>query len=531
MKRIISAVLLAVMLLSSTSFAVAAEPIILIAPRPKAAAEEVFLKSLKTSNDPQNYMEIKIEDNTLRFSALVNNPDVKLIVVDWLGKYVAAKLVDGLKSVLKFDLNEINGDSFELCIYTSKGEKEEFLSAFYGTDIVLKKDENGEWGIALNKEVFEENSSLSGSWVLESEHLSLDVPERIVKAAETVTLNIETDYDKARAIHKWVADTFYYDVDFAQGIKNETNVAAQDVYDKGVAVCEGYANLTVALLRAVKIPAFVVKGYALNEYNAAAKFEDTKNLDPNHAWVEAFVDGKWIAMDPTWDSVNKIINGEKESATRNFYRYFDMSIEMLSSTHKIMERPVVFKNGVDTWALDESKEAYKLSLVTDACRENMKESITRREFCELLINMLTVKLSKSVDEIIEAKSLVLDDGIFNDTTDKNVLVATALGIVNGKGEGRFDPDGIIKRQEAAAMLQRAAKNVLGVTSANSEPVTFADENEFQPWGADAIRFVSASSAKDGSRVMGGVGNNLFSPNSLYTKQQSVLTIYRLYTAY
>jgi transglutaminase/protease-like cytokinesis protein 3 len=62
---------------------------------------------------------------------------------------------------------------------------------------------------------------------------------------------------------------------------------------------------------------------------------DLRKGEPNHVWNEAYVDGRWVIVDTTWDSANKYENG-------NFYDghmsmlFFDVSVPFLSNTHRII---------------------------------------------------------------------------------------------------------------------------------------------------------------------------------------------------
>jgi hypothetical protein len=204
---------------------------------------------------------------------------------------------------------------------------------------------------------------------------------------------------------------------------------------------------------------------------------------------------------------------------------------MLSLKHLILNRPTVFgKEGISFWAEAESKKAYEEQLILKDMLSSMKDDITRKDFCRLIVNMLTVKYSKTLEDILLEKGVEINPFVFVDTDDIEILAANALGIVNGKENNNFDPDGFITRQEAATMLSRVAK-VMGVTSPNSEKLEFTDSSEFAEWGKEGIYFVSASLSTEGSRVMGGVEDGKFNPSGLYTKEQSVLTIYRLFHTY
>jgi len=528
MKRIIAAVLLALMLAVPT-FAAGG---LLIAPNPNAQ-KDLFLKSFKTANDPEDYLEFRIKGSTLTFAGMLRNEKIKYICVSYDGKNVNEFIYNstGKRFVLDINLDELGLDEIEFGVYTVRADSNEAVSAFFGRDIVVTKRGN-EWGFVLNKAIYDSNVEYMSGWMCEKDDLALEAPERIRRAAVSVTQGIEKDYDKARAIHEYVANTLYYDTDYAKHIRPSTFVTAEEVFDKKIAVCEGYTNLTVALLRAVGIPSVFVEGYALGVGNTANDWDKADLASSNHAWVEAYVDGKWIIMDPTWDSKNTYSEGKKIQMETDFYRYFDVSQEMFSATHFVISRPNTFgRRGLSDWALDEAKEAYEYGLITSDCLNSMPDAITRLEFCDLVMNMLSVKLAKSVEKILADKKLSVNYEAFTDTDYYNILAAAALGIVNGKEEGKFDPDGTIKRQEAAAMLCRAAVNVLGVEKANSDPIEFTDADTFADWGRDAISFVSASIDKNGRKVMGGKEGGRFAPVDLYTKEQSVLTILRLYTAY
>ena len=65
-------------------------------------------------------------------------------------------------------------------------------------------------------------------------------------------------------------------------------VSATEVNERGEGVCRDLAQISIALCRALCIPARLVVGY-LHE------------LEPMdiHAWFEAFVGGKWYTFDPS----------------------------------------------------------------------------------------------------------------------------------------------------------------------------------------------------------------------------------------
>jgi transglutaminase-like putative cysteine protease len=74
--------------------------------------------------------------------------------------------------------------------------------------------------------------------------------------------------------------------------------SAQEAFDQGQGVCQDIAHLTVALLRAVGLPARYVSGYLFGKPEAEPGEEV---VGQSHAWVEYWT-GDWAACDPTNDS-------------------------------------------------------------------------------------------------------------------------------------------------------------------------------------------------------------------------------------
>lgn len=496
------------------------------------ATASVYKDTLITTNDSVG-ISFEIKENVLTVSGSIDKEELQYLAITVDKQYVLPVSTE-MKFKTTIDLSSIKNDKIAVGIFLGTELSEPFVSVFYGDDIVLEK-QDGEFKFVFDETVLTQNEKLMSGFVDAKEHLVKEQPSALKMITANVIKGIETDYEKAKAIHRWVAENIYYDENYALKTTNVTPLTPVEVLTQRKSVCEGYSNLTVAMLNEAGIPAFVAKGYALG-VDGAEKINSWEQAGdnvtkPNHAWVEAFVDGRWIVMDPTWDSFNKTFMDQKVEEENPLYRYFDMTVEMLSLKHLVIERPLTFgEMGVSAWAEEEVKGALEDELILESMYKTMKNKITRKEFCYLVVNMLTKKYSKSIEEILEEKSLTLNHEAFVDTADDYILSANALGIVNGKENNCFDPDGYITRQEAATMLYRTAK-VMGVTEPNSEKLVFTDEEKFANWGKDGIFFVSASLSNKGMRVMGGVEDGKFDPAGFYTKEQSVLTIYRLFYTY
>jgi len=183
---------------------------------------------------------------------------------------------------------------------------------------------------------------------------------------------------------------------------------------------------------------------------------------------------------------------------------------------------------MDAWAVAEVTAAIDAALVPDDLQGSYRADIRRDEFCRLAVQSVSAIADKSVSRLVldqTGKALVAWENAapFDDCTDTAVTAAYALGIVNGRADGVFDPASSITREEAAAMLARSAK-VLGLDTASSAPCAFTDRDAVSPWFTQSVDFVSAAA------VMNGGADGRFDPKGRYTREQSYLTVYRLLQA-
>lgn len=73
------------------------------------------------------------------------------------------------------------------------------------------------------------------------------------------------------------------------------STSALDAFSAGHGVCQDYAHVTLALLRAMGIPGRYTSGYLHTQRDARP---GDSVAGESHAWVEAFV-GRWWGFDPT----------------------------------------------------------------------------------------------------------------------------------------------------------------------------------------------------------------------------------------
>ncbi|MBR5642452.1 MAG: S-layer homology domain-containing protein [Firmicutes bacterium] len=162
-------------------------------------------------------------------------------------------------------------------------------------------------------------------------------------------------------------------------------------------------------------------------------------------------------------------------------------------------------SGPSAWAKDIVERAIEQGLVPENLQGNYTKPITRAEFCALAATLYESRNG----EITERST-------FSDTKDVNVEKLASLGVVAGVGNGKFAPDRQITREQAATMLAALA-GVLGKPIEESEP-KFADNSDISSW---AIPYVGKMQT---SGIMNGTGNDRFSPQGSYTREQSIATM-------
>ncbi len=126
-----------------------------------------------------------------------------------------------------------------------------------------------------------------------SEMLSASSMVQLGPEAAGITATLPSADAPAAAVDHataWVRDHLVYQ----RGVTS-VSTRSEEVLAAGRGVCQDFAHVTLALLRAFGIPARYVSGYVYPDGDAAV---GTTVLGESHAWVEAWL-GRWVPVDPT----------------------------------------------------------------------------------------------------------------------------------------------------------------------------------------------------------------------------------------
>ena len=168
-------------------------------------------------------------------------------------------------------------------------------------------------------------------WLSSTDYFQSD--EKLIRkiAAGIAEKYLDDNYLQVLAVHKFVVRFLFYDYDELKS-KERQDDSTLAVLKRRHTTCRGYVSLCVSLLRAMNIPAQQLACYLAKP----GQIIDVENVTPktNHVVVAAYVNNRWLILDPTRDSYNKYINGEfycnsEQSSLANF----DMTEQFFSFTH------------------------------------------------------------------------------------------------------------------------------------------------------------------------------------------------------
>ena len=306
---------------------------------PKQVAAKTLTK-LNTSNCETINFSLELKHDALYITDI---PDCYETQNLWFRLYSEAKnnqvweeIFSSTELPIIIPLSDLKDDTYRIYLFTGANKYGNYAGHWFdeGAPKFMKRGTEYRFMLGQYYEEIKElhNNLLTNEYALEyytqpSYWVESDAEEIRTKAKE-LTQDCTTDYDKVREIYEWIIQNIYYDYDALSG-KYEPEVDSISVLKHKKSVCQGYADLTAALLRSLGIPTMVVSG------NAASPIDKSNS---NHAWNMVYVNNRWVFLDPTWDSTNKYKDGKYELGSINHNRlWFDTSLEMIAYSHYILD--------------------------------------------------------------------------------------------------------------------------------------------------------------------------------------------------
>ena len=157
-----------------------------------------------------------------------------------------------------------------------------------------------------------------------------EILDTIKKISDEICAGIESNYEKLRAISRWVSDNIYYDHPIYNIGAPQYCLSLEYMLNNRSSICGGYSNMTSALCAAQGIRCLNITGMAIN--TGKSFLQDT--VGSYHEWNVAEIDGRQVIVDSGWNSGKSISSSGTLSNKESCYTYFDIGEEVFSFDHK-----------------------------------------------------------------------------------------------------------------------------------------------------------------------------------------------------
>ncbi len=182
-----------------------------------------------------------------------------------------------------------------------------------------------------------------------------------------------------------------------------------------------------------------------------------------------------------------------------------------------------FAADLSEWAVSDYQAANEAGLISySIVSNNLKDNITRQEFCELAVNLY----KKLTDETMFEP----ETSPFSDTDNMAVAQAYCYGIVSGTSDSTFSPERLVTREEMAKMLVSTltASEVSMELSDGSDTAAidqYNDGTSVSDWAkAPMITMLNYS-------LINGITDTSLAPLGNATREQAIASVNRSYSSF
>lgn len=296
---------------------------------------------IRTSNYPYFCVDIQVLESNLVVSSGIANRYISLctIIKDNTNVIVEKDYIDGNNQFVK-KLPSLNYHFYTLDLYFQKDRK-----GFYYRQLSIPINiergliKLGNSAFLKNNFSFYKSIPHDSVFLKEATVLTAVVPGALLEfkdLAHKITKYDSSEYNSLLSVHDWVAKNIYYDYDsLNDGSYKNTPIEkiAITTLRTRKSVCQGFTDLSIALLRSIGIPSIGINCWAIGESDDKNAL---KNNESNHIFTAAYIDRRWILCDITWDSRNRYEKDSFDEDKKISHTYFDTTLEFISCSHKLI---------------------------------------------------------------------------------------------------------------------------------------------------------------------------------------------------
>ena len=341
--------------------------------------------------------------------------------------------------------------------------------------------------------------------------------KRVSRLANQLGLTSKTPYAAYSAIYDYITAHVRYDHtglskihDGIGGNEDYSIFTAYGALVGGKAVCQGYAMLYYALCRSADLPVRTI-------------------TSTSHAWNIVYLKGIWYDVDATWDADtdtgrqwyllgSKNFDGGmhtagKEYRTSAFRKNYPISkydYDGDSPYNDVPKTSTHYKNIM---------KATELGLFngTDSNTFSPQGQVTRA--------MLVTVLWRREGSPTGSRSAGYSDVPKTAYYAQAVNWATAKGIVNGVGGGKFSPNSAATREQVVTILYRYADYLKQDLSKTSKLSSYTDRRSISAYALPALRWAV------GTGIVKGASAARLAPRQITTRAQLASLLIRFLNYY
>ncbi|MDF2936405.1 MAG: coagulation factor 5/8 type domain protein [Paenibacillaceae bacterium] len=202
-------------------------------------------------------------------------------------------------------------------------------------------------------------------------------------------------------------------------------------------------------------------------------------------------------------------------------RHYAKLNSLTNGTYAVVQHTAVFNDMAGHWAQEAVTNLGSRLIVngTDAGLFSPDREMTRAEFAAVLVRGLGLRLEVGASSFSDVSETQWFNGA--------IRTAASYGLVGGFGEGSFQPEAQITREQAMVMISRAMKvtrlgTQLPATDEGSSLLQrFGDNQQVSDWAADSLASILQSG------IAGGRTEQLLEPQAYVTRAEVAVMIERL----
>lgn len=219
---------------------------------------------------------------------------------------------------INFKKAQKRGTAYQLDFYEMNLDSEVFQQILRNDDLFTYKNDRGSINLEtaeyLRDTVFHDNEldymiQKQGYYeelknraeMIQEQYTGLPdtLPKRVYELAMNITKDLNTDYDKLKAIEKYLSTNYTYSLE-ARQVPEGQDFIDYFLFDYRKGYCTSYATAMAVLGRCLGIPTRYVEGFIGKTEDMDDKGMYLIKNSQAHAWAEAYIEGVgWIPFEAT----------------------------------------------------------------------------------------------------------------------------------------------------------------------------------------------------------------------------------------